>query len=543
MDKPWFATYGDAIPQEIDADAHGSIAAMMENAVATYGDLPALECFGQAMSYAELDRQATAFAAWLQQELGIRRGDRVALMCPNIFAFPIAMHGIIRAGAAQVNVNPLYTAHELAHQLNDAGVGTIVIFGGSTPILAEILDQTPVRTVVTVDLGDGAALAIPSPAIDHRIAHAVRFADALAAGAGMQFEPVDLNGDDVLFLQYTGGTTGFSKGAVLSHRNLVANTEQYRAMLPEATEPGREVLVLALPLYHVFGLMMLLAYSAVGAKAILVPDPRDMTGFVGAIKDAKFTVIPGVNTLFRGLMAHPDFGRIDFSRYKLAIGGGSAVIRDTSEKWHSLVGHHIKEAYGLSETSPLLCLNPMSVTGFTGNCGLPAPSSEVVLLDEAGQCVAPGQAGEICCRGPQVMRGYWNKPVENTAAFTRDGYFRTGDIGEIVDGGFVRIVDRKKDMVLISGFNVYPNEIEAVVTACNGVAECACIGVPDARTGEALRVFAVREADATVTDEKIIAHCRRELTGYKIPRQIVFLDSLPKSNVGKILRRELRDRV
>jgi len=540
MNKPWIETYGDAIPHDIDADSHASVAALKASAVARYADLPALECFGRTMSYAELDRLAEAFAAWLQQRLGIGRGDRVALMCPNIFAFPIAMYGIIRAGAAQVNVNPLYTPRELAHQLTDAGVETIVIFGGSTPALADILSETPVKTVVTVDLGDGIGLPIPSPQVDPRLTGAVRFADALEDGATLQLQPVTISGEDLLFLQYTGGTTGLSKGAVLTHRNLVANTEQFKAMLPGATEPGREVAVLALPLYHIFGLMVLLTYSAIGAKMILVPNPRDMDAFIDAIKDAKFSVIPGVNTLFQALAAHPRFAEVDLGSYKIAIGGGAAVIEATSEKWKALTGHHIKEGYGLSETSPLLCINPMAVTGFTGTCGVPVPSSEVRLLDEAGQDVPPGEPGEICCRGPQVMKGYWNKDEANAAAFTPCGFFRTGDIGVFTPGGFLKIVDRKKDLVIVSGFNVYPNEVEAAVTACPGVQECACIGVPDERTGEALRVFVVRESGAAISAEEVVAHCRTELTGYKVPRQIVFVDALPKSNVGKILRRDLR---
>jgi long-chain acyl-CoA synthetase len=540
VNKPWIKTYGETVPHEIDADAYRSVVALFEKAVAGYGDLPAFECFGKTMTYREIDAAATAVAAWLQTRLGVRRGDRIALMCPNVFAFPIAMLGIVRAGAAQVNVNPLYTPRELAHQLNDAGAETIVIFGGSTPVLAEILDQTPIKTVITVDLGDGIGLPIPSPAIDPRLAAPVRFADVLAEGADLAFEPVDLAGDDILFFQYTGGTTGLSKGAVLTHRNLVANAEQFKAILPEAGEPGREVVVLALPLYHIFGLMMMLAYSALGAKVVLIPNPRDMAGFIDAIKDARFSVIPGVNTLFQGLTAHPRFGEVDLSNYKVAIGGGAAVIEATSARWKELTGHHIKEGYGLSETSPILCLNPMSVTAFTGTCGLPLPSTEIKLIDDDGNEVAEGEAGEICARGPQVMRGYWNNDEANAAAFTPDGFFRTGDVGVLTEGGFVKIVDRKKDMILVSGFNVYPNEVEATVTACPGITECACIGVPDARSGEAVRVYAVKAPGAEVDADQVIAHCRKQLAGYKVPKQIVFVEALPKSNVGKILRRELR---
>jgi long-chain acyl-CoA synthetase len=531
---------GAIVPQEIDADAYASIVALFDQAVAAHEDKPAFECFGTRMTYAEIDAAATAVAAWLQTRLGVRRGDRIALMCPNVFAFPIAMLGIVRTGAAQVNVNPLYTPRELAHQLNDAGAETILVFGGSTPTLAEIIADTPVRTVVTIDLGDGAGLAIPSPAVDPRLADAVRFADVLAEGHALTLEPVALAGDDILFFQYTGGTTGLSKGAVLSHRNLVANTEQFKAFLPEATTPGEEVLVLALPLYHIFGLMMMLAYATVGARAVLIPNPRDMDGFIDAIKDARISVLPAVNTLFQGLTMHPRFKEIDLSNYKIAIGGGSAVIPATSEKWKALTGHHIKEGYGLSETSPILCLNPIAGAEFSGACGLPLPSTEIALLDDEGRPVPAGEAGEICARGPQVMRGYWNNEAANAAAFTDYGFFRTGDVGVFTADGYVKIVDRKKDMILVSGFNVYPNEVEATVTACAGIAECACIGVADEKSGEAVRVYAVKAPGATVSEADVVAHCRKELAGYKVPKQVVFIDTLPKSNVGKILRRELR---
>ena len=542
MNMPLIKTRAHGVPVEIDADAYPSVIALFDAAVARFADLPAFECLGSTMTYAEIDRASRAVAAYLQQELGVRRGDRVALMAPNVPAFPIVMLGVLRAGAAQVNVNPLYTPRELAHQLNDAGVETIVIFGGSTPTLAEIIDQTPVKTVITLDLGDGSGLAMPSPAVDPRLTSTLRLADVLAVGATLPFEPVALTGDDILFFQYTGGTTGLSKGAVLFHRNLVANIEQFKAFLPEATEPGREVLVLALPLYHIFGLMMMLAYASIGARAVLIPNPRDMDGFITAIKDAKFSVLPGVNTLFQGLTMHPRFREVDLSNYKIAIGGGSAVIRATSEKWKALTGHHIKEGYGLSETAPILCLNPISGSAFSGACGLPLPSTEIRLLDDEGREVAEGEAGEICARGPQVMQGYWNNEAANAAAFTDHGFFRTGDIGVFTEDGFVKIVDRKKDMILVSGFNVYPNEVEATVTACDGIAECACIGVADEKSGEAVRVYAVRAAGATVSEADVIAHCRKELAGYKVPRRIVFVDALPKSTVGKILRRELRTR-
>ena len=540
MNRPWTKTYGPGVPLEIDADAYPSIVALFEQAVAEYADKPAFECFGRTMTYAEVDRASRAVAAWLQTKLGVKRGDRIALMVPNVFAFPVAMLGIHRAGAAQVNVNPLYTPHELRHQLNDAGAETIIIFTGSTSTLAEIVADTPVKTVVTVSLGDVAGVAIPSPAPDPRLTSVVRFEDVLAEGVSLELAPVELDGGDILFFQYTGGTTGLSKGAVLTHRNLVANTEQFKAHLPEAVEPGKEVVVLSLPLYHIFGLMVMLAYMSVGAKCILIPNPRDMEAFCGAIKNAKFSVLPGVNTMFQALAANPGFKDVDLSNYKVAIGGGAAVIKATSERWKALTGKHIKEGYGLSETSPILCINPMSVTEFTETCGLPVPSTDIKLIDDDGAEAPEGEAGEICAKGPQVMRGYWNNDAANASAFTPDGYFKTGDVGVLTAGGFLKIVDRKKDMVIVSGFNVYPNEVEAVVTACPGVAECACIGVPDPKTGEAVRVYVVKTPSSDVTAEQIIAHCRKDLAAYKIPKQIHFIDALPKSNVGKILRRELR---
>jgi long-chain acyl-CoA synthetase len=540
MNKPWTKTYAPGVPLDIDADTYSSTVALFDSAVAKYTDHPAFECFGRTMTYAEVDRASRAFAAWLQKELGVKRGDRIALMVPNVFAFPVAMLGIHRAGAAQVNINPLYTPHELQHQLRDAGAEIIVIFTGSTSTLAEIVADTPVKTIITVALGDAAGITIQSPPQDPRLTATVRFADVLTEGTHLELDPVDLTGDDILFFQYTGGTTGLSKGAVLTHRNLISNTEQYKAQMPEAVDPGKEVVVLALPLYHIFGLMFMLAYMSVGAKSILIPNPRDMDAFCGAIKDAKFSVIPGVNTLFQGLAAAPTFKDVDLSNYKAAIGGGAAVIKATSEKWKELTGRHIKEGYGLSETSPLLCINPMSVAEFTETCGLPVPSTDIKLIDDDGGEAPEGEAGEICAKGPQVMRGYWNNDEANATAFTPDGYFKTGDVGIFTAGGFLKIVDRKKDMVLVSGFNVYPNEVEAAVTACHGVVECACIGVPDPKTGEAVRVYVVKAPFADLTPETIIAHCRKELAAYKVPKQIHFVDALPKSNVGKILRRDLR---
>ncbi|MEO0343163.1 MAG: AMP-binding protein [Pseudomonadota bacterium] len=540
MSRHWIRSYDAGVPEEINADAYASVVELLNTAVKEYADLPAFECFGTQMSYAELDKSSQAVAAYLQSELDVKRGDRIALMCPNIFAFPAAMMGILRAGATQVNVNPLYTPRELQHQLNDAGAETILIFAGSTPTLASILKDTPIKTVVTIDLGDAMDLPIPTPTADPSIKTPIKFSDMLSAGANLPFTPVELTGEDTLFFQYTGGTTGLSKGAVLTHRNLIANSEQFRAYLPEATEPTKEVVVGALPLYHIFGLTLTLCYMAIGAKTVLIPNPRDMDAFITSIKDIKFSIMAGVNTLFAGLCMHPAFKEVDFSGYKVSIGGGAAVLEATSEAWKSITGHHIKEGYGLSETSPILCINPMSVKHFTGACGLPVSSTDIKLLDDDDKEVSVGERGEICASGPQIMRGYWNRQDANDEVFTKDGYFRTGDIGIFDENGYLRIVDRKKDMIIVSGFNVYPNEVEAVVQGCTGVAENACIGVPDDKTGEAVSVFVVRAAGADLTEEAIITHCRGQLAAYKVPRRITFLEELPKSNVGKILRRELR---
>ena len=451
------------------------------------------------------------------------------------------MIGILRAGAAQVNVNPLYTPRELEHQLNDAGVETIVIFAGATPTLGEIVAKTAVKTVITVAPGDAIAAALPVPAVDPRLANAVAFADALAEGAGLEFTPVPLDGDDLLFLQYTGGTTGLSKGAALSHRNLVANTEQFKAFLYDALLPGEAVVVTALPLYHIFALMvnLICAFSR-GAENWLVTNPRDMDAFVETLKQARPTFFTGVNTLYGGLVAHPRIKEVDFSRLRHAIGGGASIIPVVSARWKALTGRDIIEGYGLSETSPVLTLNPPGEEHFSATVGLPLPSTDIKLLDDEGRDVPLGEAGEVCARGPQVMRGYWEKPEANATAFTSDGYFRTGDIGVFDARGFLKLVDRKKDMVLVSGFNVYPNEVEAIAAACPGVAECACVGVPDEKTGEAVRLFVVKAANSTLTGEEIIDHCKRELASYKVPKQVRFLDALPKSTVGKILRRDLR---
>ncbi|MDH5338840.1 MAG: AMP-binding protein, partial [Rubrivivax sp.] len=402
--------------------------------------------------------------------------------------------------------------------------------------------RTAIKTVITVAPGDGSDAALPGPAVDARLEVGIRFADALRDGATLERTMVEPGGDDLLFLQYTGGTTGLSKGAGLTHRNLVANTEQFKAMMSAAMRPGQETIVTAIPLYHIFALMVnFITYFSVGADNWLVANPRDMDGFVDVMKQARPSVFMGVNTLYAGLTMHPRIGEVDFSNLHLAGGGGAAVVSATSAKWKAITGTFIREGYGLSETGPVLTFNPASIKDFNGTTGLPVPSTDIRLLDDDGAEVEIGQRGEICAKGPQVMRGYWNQPEANAAAFTADGYFRTGDIGVFDDRGFLKIVDRKKDMVIVSGFNVFPNEVEEAASACPGVAECACVGVPDDRTGEAVKLFVVKAPGATLSAEELIAFCRKDMAPYKVPKIVRFIDALPKSTVGKILRRDLRD--
>jgi len=539
--KRWLAAYGEQIPPEINPEAYGSVLEMLEGAMRRFADKPAFHCFGQTLTYADTDRLSRNFAAYLQVKLSVKKADRIAVMLPNIPAFPLAMLGIIRAGAVQVNVNPLYTPRELEHQLNDAGVEIIIAFCGVSATLAEIVDRTPVRTVISVGLGDGTSAHIPSPPVDTRLRNVIDFSVALDQGADLAIRPLVLHGEDLLFLQYTGGTTGLSKGAALSHRNLVANTEQFKAFIPDALRPGQEIVVTALPLYHIFALMVnFISCFSIGAENWLVPNPREIDGFVEILRKARCTIFTGVNTLYGGLLMHPKIAEVDFTQLRVAIGGGAAVLPTTSSKWKALTGKDILEGYGLSETSPILTLNPMTTAGFTATVGLPLPSTDIKLLDANDRETAPGEVGEICAKGPQVMKGYWQKPEADAAAFTADGYFRTGDIGVFNEQGFLKIVDRKKDMIIVSGFNVYPNEVEAVAAACTGVAECACVGRPDEKTGEAVRLFVAQARGAFLTETEVIAHCRRELAAYKVPREVRFLEALPKSNVGKILRKDLR---
>ena len=541
-DKPWIKHYRPGVPHEIDADAYLSTWAMSREAIAKYGDAPAFSNFGADLSFNDIDRLSECLAAYLQGALGLKKGDRVAIMSPNIMAFPVTMFANMRAGLVQVNVNPLYTPRELQHQLNDADTDTIVIFSGSTPVLAEIIGDTKIKNVIVADLGDCGNGALPSPPTDERLSGVVTFSDALAAGEKLSFTPVEISGGDLLYLQYTGGTTGLSKGAELTHRNLVANILQFTMPLGDDIREREEVVITALPLYHIFALMVnCLSYFTKGGRNVLITNPRDMPGFVKELSNWKFSVITGVNTLFNGLLHTPGFAELDFSTLRLVGGGGTAIQEAISNKWREVTGLHITEGYGLSETSPVVTFNVAGQDEFTATIGIPLPSTDVSLRGEDGGEVAMGEPGELWVKGPQVMRGYWRKPEETADVTTADGYFCTGDIAILTGEGRFKIVDRKKDMILVSGFNVYPNEIEAVVANMDGVLEAACIGVPDERTDEAVKLFVVKTPDADVAAEQIIAFCRENLTAYKVPRQIAFIDELPKSPVGKILRRELRD--
>src|SRR5262249_10223022 len=491
-----------------------------------FAEKPAFRSFGHTLTYADTDRLSRNFAAFLQTKLGVKKGDRIAVMLPNIAAFPLAMLGIVRAGGVQVNVNPLYTPRELEHQLNDAGVETIVIFNGGSATLPAIIRRTPAHQGISVAPGEGIGAALPAPPVDARLKSVITFSEALAQGAQLPFTSVTLCGEDLLFLQYTGGTTGLSKGAGLSHRNLVANTEQFKAFMADAMRPGEGGVVTAVALYYIFALVVnFISYYSIGDENWLVANPRDMDGFVEILRQARCTAFTGVNTLYGGLVMHPKIAEVDFSRLRVAIGGGAAVLPTTSAKWKALTGKDTREGYGRSETSPILTLNPATTKSFSATVGLPFPSTDIKLLDANDREAAIGEPGEVCAKGPQVMQGYWRKPQANADAFTADGYFRTGDIGVFHANAFLSIVDRKKDMIIVSGFNVFPNEVEAIAAACAGVAECACVGRSDEKTGEAVRLFVARAPGATLTEADLIAHCRGQLAAYKVPKEVCFLEA------------------
>ena len=542
MAKPWIQHYGDSIPQEIDTSQYSSVVDMLAEASEQYRDRDAYSSFGGRLTFGKTWDLSRDFAAYLQNEIGIEKGDRVAVMLPNMMAFPVAMYGIIRAGGVQVNVNPMYTARELEHQLNDADARTIVVFAGSTPTLAEVIGKTSIKNVIVAQLDDLIGVGIPDAPLADGLGSAVRFVDAVDAGKALDFDAPDISGDDLIFLQYTGGTTGLSKGAMLSHANLVANILQYAAFAGNHVNRGAEVVITAIPMYHIFALMVnTLSYYHFGGTSVLITNPTDMPAFVAEWSKWQVTVFTGVNTLYNGLLHTTGFADLDFSRLALSVGGGAPVQKAVSDKWKAVTGRHIKEAYGLSETSPALTINPLDNDEFHSSIGIPIPSTDISIRDEDGNELEQGEEGELCAKGPQVMRGYWRRDDATAEVMTDDGYFRTGDVAVMEPNGFFRIVDRKKDMILVSGFNVFPNEIEAVVAGLEGVLECACIGVPDEKSGESVKLFVVRKG-ADLDAATVKNYCRENLTGYKVPRHIEFIDALPKSTVGKILRRELRDR-
>jgi len=553
VERIWLEHYPQGVPADIDAEAIPSIKHLFEDACRQHAAMPAFSNLGRTLSYAQMDELSRRFGAWLQTEAGLREGDRVAIMMPNLLQYPIAIFGAMRAGLIVVNTNPMYTARELEHQLNDSGATTIVICETACAVLQQVIDRTPVRRVVVTGIGD--LLGFPrGPIINLVMRHvkrtvpawtlpgAVRFNEALAAGAALTLHPVEVVPRDVAFLQYTGGTTGVSKGAVLTHRNLIANTLQVVSWMPELERIGQEAVVItALPLYHIFALTTnCLVFTYVGGHNVLITDPRDMPAFVDELSKVRFTFITGVNTLFNGLLNTPGFDRLDFGSLKIALGGGMAVQGAVSNRWKALTGRHICQGWGLTETSPVGTCNRVDELAFTGSIGYPLPSTELSIRDDAGNELPIGQAGEICLRGPQVMDGYWKLPEETAKVMLPDGWLRTGDVGRMDEKGLTYIEDRKKDMILVSGFNVYPNEVEGVVAQMPEVLEVAAVAQDDERSGEVVALFVVRK-DPALTAERIRAHCKQELTGYKIPKFIYFRDELPKTNVGKILRRNLRD--
>lgn len=541
MDKIWQQHYG-SIPKEIDVAAQGTIVDLFEEAVATYAEKTAFHALYTNISYAEVDRLSRDFAAYLQTKLGLKKGARVAVMMPNLLSFPVVSFGIIRAGMVQVNVNPLYTPRELGHQMKDADCETIVIFAMATPTLEACFEDSGIKNIISVGLDDLNGLQMANPPVCEGLRDkAVPLIRALLEGAQMPFEKPTLTQDDLIFLQYTGGTTGLSKGAMLSHGNLASNVAMFEAWTEGFIERGEEVVVTALPLYHIFALMVnFLSYFKFGSTNVLIPNPRDMPAFVAEWSKWRVTAFTGVNTLYVGLMHTPGFADQDFSALRVSMGGGAPVQPAVSDRWKSVTGRQITEGYGLSETSPILSANPLSMTEAIGSIGLPMPSTDISIRGEDGQEVALGEAGELCAKGPQVMSGYWRNDEANAKTFTEDGYFMTGDIATMDETGFFRIVDRKKDMILVSGFNVFPNEVEDALSKIDGVMESACIGVPDEKTGEAVKVFVVKTNDE-LSESDITAFCRKELAAYKVPKQVIFMEELPKSTVGKILRRELRD--
>ena len=550
-ERIWLASYPPGIPSDIDPDKYPNINAVMDEACKLYGDRPAFTCMGKSQTFGELDAAATQLAGYLRGVLKLNQGDRVAIMMPNILQYPIAVFGILRAGLIAVNCNPLYTPRELEHQLKDSGAKAIIVVENCASTLEAVISKTDVKHVITTQIGD--LLGFPkSLIVNFVIKHkkkmvpafnlpgSVPFKSALSQGSGVPFVRPEVKGSDLAFLQYTGGTTGVSKGAMLSHRNIVANMEQVDAWTGGLFEKGKDVMVQPLPLYHIFALSSGLTFSRKGMETILIPNPRDFDGFVEVLASRKWNALTGVNTLFAALLAHPKFGQLDFSNVKLVLSGGMALQHAVADKWKKVTGKTVMEGYGLTETSPGACITPVHLPDKCDGIGLPIPSTVLTIRDDDENILPAGQSGEICIAGPQVMQGYWQRPDETAKVMAKDGAFKSGDIGVMDEKGYFKIVDRKKDMILVSGFNVYPNEIEDVVAMCPGVREVCAVAAKDERSGEVVRVVIVKSNPA-LTKEKVLEHCKANLTGYKMPKIIEFWDDLPKTNVGKILRRSVRD--
>ena len=551
MEKIWLKHYPAGVPAEIDLDEFRSIGDLFARSEKLYGPRTAYINMDKAITYAELDRLSAAFGSYCQSVLKLPKGARIALMMPNLLQYPVCLYGALRAGYTVVNCNPLYTERELEHQLKDSGAEAIVIVENFAHVLANVIARTPIKHVLVTQLGD--MLDFPKRLIVNvvvkyvkkmvpawKLPIAIELRDALAEGARLPLQPVEVGHDDLAFLQYTGGTTGVSKGAMLTHRNIIANLQQAHAWIAPFLRE-EEIIITALPLYHIFALTAnCLTFFKIGATNVLITNPRDIPGFIKEIGKYKFSTITGVNTLFNAMVNNPDFAKLDLSQLHLTLGGGMAVQRAVAERWKQITGATLIEAYGLTETSPAATMNPIDIIEYNGTIGLPISSTEVTIRDDDGKDLALGERGELCIRGPQVMKGYWNRPEETAKVIMADGFLRTGDVAIMDSSGYVKIVDRKKDMILVSGFNVYPNEIEDVLAMHPGVLESAAVGVPDPKTGEAVKIYVVKK-DPNLTEAALLEHCRANLTAYKVPRQIAFRNDLPKTNVGKILRRELRD--
>ncbi|HAU1151632.1 TPA: AMP-binding protein [Legionella pneumophila] len=553
MDKRWFEQYQNGVPHEIDASQYLSLISLFNESCSSYASRAAYSNLGTEITYADLDSLSRNFAAYLQQ-LNLEKGARVAIMLPNVLQYPVAIFGVLRAGYVVVNTNPLYTADEVIHQMNDSGAEVIIVLANFAKTIEKALPSMPsVKHVIVTQLGDlfpSFKRFIVNFVVNHikklvpafKIPHAVAFNYALSEGKQATLHRVELNHDDIAFLQYTGGTTGVAKGAILTHGNLIANVMQAYTWISPLGVSDQDIIVTALPLYHIFSLTAnCLTFMKVGAKNILITNPRDMGHFIDQIKNSGFTAITGVNTLFNALLNHPKFKEIDFSKLKLALSGGMALQKSVSLKWSEMTKTRVLEAYGLTETSPAVTINPMYLEGYNGSIGLPLPSTDVSIRDESGKEVPIGTSGELCIKGPQVMPGYWKRPDETALVFTKDGFLKTGDIARMDEEGFIYLVDRKKDMIVVSGFNVYPNEVEQIIGMHPGVLEVGVVGIVDEESGERVKACIVRK-DTTLTAEQIINHCKEHLTAYKIPKVVEFFDELPKTNVGKILRRALKDK-